>query len=239
MAGETAEIWWLDTDGLDAGDWPRLEALLDEAERVRARRFHFDRDRRSYIAAHALGRRLLSSRAGGEPSAWGFTIGAHGKPEVIGPPGRARLRLNLSHTRGMAVAALTEEHDIGVDVEWLGRQPASDELARRFFAPAECAILAAAAPDLAEETFLSFWTLKEAYIKAVGLGLTQPLDAFAFTLEPLGVRFEPAIADDPACWRFARFRPTPVHLMALALRHPTPQAVTVTVTAADVAMLCV
>jgi len=230
-------VWWMETGGLDTGDWSRLEALLDEAERVRARRFHFDRDRQSYIAAHALGRCLLSSRAGGEPPDWRFAIGSHGKPEVIGPANAPRLRLSLSHTRGLAAAVLMEEHDIGIDVEWLGRPVASGDVATRFFAPAECAILEAAPPALTHETFLSFWTLKEAYIKAVGLGLSQPLDAFAFTLEPLRIRFEASIADNPACWRFWRFRPTPDHMMALALCHPKPQAVNITVTAADMAML--
>ncbi len=235
MAGETAEVWWLATDSLGAGDWPELEALLDEAERARAARFHFERDRLSYVAAHALGRRLLSARAGGEPSAWAFTVGPHGKPEVRDAP---RLRLNLSHTRGLAAAVLAEEHDVGIDVEWLGRPAAGPELAPRFFAPTECDILALAPPERAEETFLAFWTLKEAYIKAIGLGLAQPLDSFAFTLEPLSISFAPGIADNPARWHFARFRPTPAHLMALALRHPAPHTVTTAVTEADMALLC-
>ena len=211
--------------------------MLDPTERERVGRFHFDRDRRSYIAAHALGRRLLSSWAGGEPSAWTFTVGPHGKPEVAGPLGGPRLRVNLSHTSGLAAAVLTEDHDVGIDVEWMGRQAAGDDLAQRFFAPDECAILAATPPERAEEAFLTFWTLKEAYIKAVGLGLSLPLDAFAFNLDPLGIHFEPSVVDDPACWRFAHWRPTPDHLMALALRHPNPRDVIITVTAADMALL--
>lgn len=238
MSGDVAALWWLEVDRVAAADWPRLEALLDLDEQDRARRFHFERDRLSYVAAHALGRGLLSAWAGGEPSAWRFVLGPHGKPEVLSPSTALGLRLNLSHTRGLAAAVLTEGHDVGIDVEWLDRDPATADLASRFFAPAECAQLDAVPPALATETFLSFWTLKESYIKAIGKGLSQPLDSFAFTLDPLTIRFEPGLPDDPACWLFRRFRPTSGHLMALALRHPAPHAVTVVETAMDVDRLC-
>lgn len=238
MVGDTVELWWLEVDGVAAADWPRLEALLDDTERARARRFRFDRDRLSFTAAHALTRGLLSAWAGGEPSAWRFTAGPHGKPEVLAPATAPRLRVNLSHTHGLAAAVVTGEHDVGIDVEWLDRRPASGDLARRFFAPAECAQLEAVPPALADEVFLSIWTLKESYIKAIGKGLAQPLDSFAFTLDPLAIHFEPGVEDDAAGWLFRQFRPTPRHLMALALRHPRSDGVTVTASAVDADRLC-
>lgn len=238
MAGDTVDLWWLEVDSVAAADWPRLEALLDDAERARARRFHFERDRLTYTAAHALARGLLSARAGGEPSAWRFTVGPHGKPEVLAPATAPRLRVNLSHTRGLAAAVVTEEHDVGIDVEWLDRRPPHGDLARRFFAPAECAHLETLPPAAVDEAFLSFWTLKEAYIKAIGKGLAQPLDSFAFSLEPPAIRFEPGVEDDAADWLFRQFRPTPRHLMALALRHRRSAGVTVAASAADAERLC-
>ncbi len=231
-------LWWLEVESVAAADWPRLEALLDDSERARSCRFHFDRDRLSYTAAHALARGLLSAWAGGEPSAWQFAAGPHGKPEVLAPVTAPRLRVNLSHTRGLAAVVVTEEHDVGIDVEWLDRRPASGDLARRFFAPAECAQLEAFPPALADEAFLSIWTLKEAYIKATGKGLAQPLDSFAFTLDPLAIHFDPGVVEDPTRWMFRRFRPTPRHLMALALRHPRPDGMTVTASAVDADRLC-
>lgn len=234
MSATLAQVWWLEVDGVGADQWPRLFALLDDAERERAKRFHFERDRLVYVAAHALGRSLLSAQAGGAPQSWTFEVGAHGKPEVVSPVGGPRLRLNLSHTRGLAAAALTVDHDLGIDVEWLDRRPAGADVARRFFAPAECAQLAAVPAERANETFLSFWTLKEAYVKAIGKGLAQPLDSFAFTLETLSIRFDADQTDDPAGWLFRQLRPTPHHLLALALRHPDPAAVRVETRAMDV-----
>nr|WP_249208712.1 4'-phosphopantetheinyl transferase superfamily protein [Magnetospirillum sulfuroxidans] len=133
----------------------------------------------------------------------------------------------------MAAAVLTEECDVGVDVEWLGRDPDCLGLGRRFFAAAECAVLEAAPPQRLAHTFLSFWTLKEAYIKAIGKGLAQPLDSFAFTLEPLSIAFTDTLADDPAHWRFHQAQPNDQHLLALALRHPHPDRVQVELRAMD------
>ncbi|NTI44484.1 4'-phosphopantetheinyl transferase family protein [Rhizobium rhizogenes] len=235
MAKDEVVVWWMRTDDAER-HLPQLEALLDDTERARTARFHFQRDRSSYIAAHALGRSLLSTYAGGDPTGWRFTTGDHGKPEVISPHSGPRLRLNLSHTHGLAAAILTLDHDVGIDVEWLDRKPAID-LAEHFFAPAECAHLAAVAPELVHEVFLTFWTLKEAYVKAIGKGLAQPLDSFAFTLDPLSIRFDDELAGDPAHWLLRRFQPTCDHLMALALHHPRPHNVTVTALAADSSLL--
>lgn len=227
MAGERVAIWWLEVSKVAQDQWPALLARLGQAERDRAQRFHFDHDRLCYVAAHALGRGLLAAWTGVAAEEWGFTVDAFGKPEACVPVGMRRLRLNLSHTRGLAAAALTEEHDVGIDVEWLERRPVEDGLAQRFFAPAECAQLAALPPAARHHAFLDFWTLKEAYVKAIGKGLAQPLDSFAFTLDPLAIAFDDRLSDDPSRWLFRRLRPTPSHVLALALRHPDPASVAV------------
>lgn len=222
MTDQRVSVWWLDVSRVTETQWPALTARLGDDERGRAQRFHFDHDRFSYVAAHALGRGLLAAWTGISARAWTFIADDFGKPEVAVPAWPRRLRLNLSHTRGLAAAVLTEDCDVGVDVEWLDRRPVEDGLAQRFFAPAECAQLAAMAPQDRHHGFLDFWTLKEAYVKAIGKGLAQPLDSFAFTLDPLSITFDDRLSDDPSRWLFRRLRPTRSHILALALRHPQP-----------------
>lgn len=230
LGEDHVRVSWLPTTQVAAAAWPRLLDLLDEPERQRADRFHFERDRQCYVAAHALLRGTLSrlataTSAGAPPGTspvaprdWRFTVDGYGKPELIPRPGQPRLRVNLSHTRGLAAVAVTLERDVGIDVEWTERGTLTLDLADRFFAPAECAALAVLEPHRTKEALFAFWTLKEAYIKAVGLGLSLPLDAFAFTLDPLGIAFSERIADRPQDWYFRRFRPGPEHAMALAVR---------------------
>lgn len=238
MSSDAVVVRWLSVDDVDAALWPCLEGLLDDGERDRAGRFHFEHDRRAYVAAHALGRGLLSAWAGGEPSAWRFMADVHGKPEVLVPSSAPRLRLNLSHTRGAAAAVLTVDHDVGIDVEWRDRAISTLDLAQRFFAPSESALVRAAAPEDRGEIFLTLWTLKEAYLKATGTGLTQPLDSFAFSLFPTAISFRDKHSGDPAQWLFQSFKPTASHLMAVALRHPKPDRVPLLAMAVEASALC-
>ncbi len=220
ITADRAALWWLPLDRIGGADWAGLETLLSEEERTRAKRFRFGRDREVYIAAHAICRGLLTYCTGGAPGNWRFSVEDHGKPEVQSPPGGPRLRANISHTRGLAAVALTVDHDIGVDVEWLQREAPTEKLARRVFAAREQETLAAAPDDRKIDTFLSFWTLKEAYVKAIGKGLSQPLGAFSFDLDSLRIHFDDHLVDDPAHWHFERYRLGPDHLMALAVKHP-------------------
>lgn len=219
---------WLALDTIDAGRWPALERVLDATERARAARFYFERDRLAFIAAHALTRATLSRRFDRDPAAWRFTAGAHGKPDIDD----GVLRFNLSHTRGLVAVAITEASDIGVDVERVDPKRLGADVTERFFAPAECAYLRSLPPEAWTEAAYAFWTLKEAYIKAIGLGLACPLDAFHFVLNPLSVQFSPRLTDDPAQWRFQRWRPTPDHAMALGVRHADPDRIQIDARAA-------
>lgn len=224
------ELWWLPVNA-PADMWERVEPFLDTQERQRAARFRFAADRHAFIAAHGLVRAMLSAFAPVPPPAWRFTATAHGRPEVAPEmaeaAGQPPLRFNLSHTRRLVAAAVCRGHDIGIDTEDAERGSLTMDLADRFFAPAEVAHAAACPPDARTDTLYGFWTLKEAYIKAVGLGLSIPLDTFAFTLDPPAIGFSPHHPGDPAGWLFRRFGTIPAHPLALALRHPAPERVTV------------
>jgi|GEM_PF-1717292 len=162
-------------------------AVLDADERSRAARLRFDADRQMYRAAHVLLRRALSLAAPSAPAHWRFVRGPYGRPEidVAACPDAAGLRFNLTHTRGLVCCALAWESPVGIDAEC--RRPMQDvrAIAERFFAAEEsAAVIASGAPGspAAASTFRALWTLKEAYIKALGRGLSMGLDGFAFRL---------------------------------------------------------
>ena len=193
--------------------------MLDDEERARAARFVHERDRHQFIAAHALLRILLQELAGGPAGAWRFIAGSHGKPSLHPDPRLGRLAFNISHTRGAVACAMTLDHDIGVDIEDLERPGRLLEIAHAYFAPDELIVLHSAPPAEQHAVFLRLWTLKEAYIKAHGDGLSLPLDRFAFALSPPAIAFAPGFPDDPAVWQFCTFTPTASHILSVAVRH--------------------
>lgn len=228
LAPHRAGLWWLVLAEVPDAAWHRWTSLLDEEERARAARFAFEHDRRQFIAAHALLRLLLQELAGRPAGAWRFTVGPHGKPALHPDHRLERLAFNLSHTRGAVACAMTLDHDIGVDIEDLDRPGRLLEIARAHFAPAELIVLQRAPAAEQRSVFLRLWTLKEAYIKARGGGLSLPLDRFAFSLAPLAIVFAPGFPDNPAVWQFSTLAPTATHVLSVAIRRVDRAAVEVT-----------
>lgn len=236
MRNDTVALRWLATADVAADQWPALAALLDDAERERAGQFHVEADRQSYIAAHALLRRMLSDRLPVAPSDWQFTLNPQGKPEAVLPPEAPAWRLNLSHTRGMVAVALAIGHEVGVDVERRCRHGLSLDLAHQFFAPDEVAMLHSLPAEELDDGLIETWTLKEAVIKAMGLGLSMSLQAFSVRRDRLDVTFAPAASPEDG-WLLRRMTPAPDYALALALRHPAPDSVSIDVAPAFVQAL--
>jgi 4'-phosphopantetheinyl transferase len=228
-------VFWLATDRIRPDEWTGLRAMLNEAEHDQATRFHFAEDSAAYVAAHALLRGLLAPRLGRVPTEIRFVHGVNGKPCLDAP--EPVLYFNLSHTRGMVGVALARRCDIGIDVERVEPRRLRLDTAHRFFAPAEVEQLYALPPERRCDASFAFWTLKEAYIKAVGLGLAMPLDGFAFTLTPLSIAFASGITDDPSCWRFHCMSTAPDFALAIAVRHEAPERVQFEVREADMTAL--
>ncbi len=196
-------------------------ALLDPDETQRYQNFRFDRDRHSFLAAHVLLRRTLSRYAPIGPADWTFTKNAYGRPEIAGPSRALPLRFNLSHTDGLVACAITKGADVGVDVEALSRPTPGLDIAERFFSPEEYDLLRQAPAAQQHELFFAIWTLKEAYIKARGMGLSLPLDQFAFDLDHLALRsvhFRDELNDAPENWQFDVRSTGPCHTLAFAVR---------------------
>lgn len=194
-----------------------LLALLSDDERARLVRFRCERDRLLFLVAHALLRITLSRHSNVAPDVWRFCTGSHGRPEIAHPV--SRLRFSLSHTPGLAACAVILDHDIGVDVEDLSRGAAID-VAERFFSPREVRDLLETSIASRPHRFLECWTLKEAYVKARGLGLSLPLDRFSVYNSSRGewrISFEPPLNDDPARWWLWSSRVGTNHQAALAI----------------------
>ena len=198
-----------------------LGLLMNPAERAQQQRFYFADDRLRYLVTRALVRTVLSRYDAVAPAAWEFTQNAYGRPEIAPGHGLPALRFNLSHTRGLIALAVGGARTLGVDVENLAVRQPSEGIAEHFFSAAEVAALGALPPAQRGGRFFEYWTFKEAYIKARGMGLSLPLDRFSFHLDGAdAVSLEVddtggGDADDASRWLFWQCRPGPDYLLAL------------------------
>tara|TARA_B110000467_G_C18225369_1_gene425510 strand:+ start:97 stop:993 length:897 start_codon:yes stop_codon:yes gene_type:complete len=163
----------------------RYRALLTPEESKKQQRYKFDKDKHDALITRAFIRDLLSYYADIAPQDWRFKKGEKDKPEIINSP--IPLRFNISHTKGLIICAVTLNDDIGCDVENIERKNDVLAIAERYFSQAETAQLFSMPIEKQRSRFFDYWTLKESYIKAWGLGLAIPLGDFTFTLgdEPL------------------------------------------------------
>jgi 4'-phosphopantetheinyl transferase len=199
-----------------------LARLLSASEMARASRFIRNRDRDRFIVARGRLRQLLAARLDEQPESVEITYGAHGKPALApGIGGPSDLRFNVSHCENLAVYAFASGREIGVDVEAVRAIPDADDIAARFFSRRETAAYLALMPRDRPLGFFNCWTRKEAFIKAIGEGLSHPLDRFDVTLTPV----EPArilrVADKPGerCgWALHSFSPAPGFVAAVVVR---------------------
>ncbi|MGM0578616.1 MAG: 4'-phosphopantetheinyl transferase family protein [Myxococcota bacterium] len=237
MSAVDLDVWlaWPETLE-DPATVAAFEALLDPDERARYDRIRHAATKQEYLVGRALVRTTLSRYDPRPPASWRFGENRWGKPCVRPGQNRADLRFNLSHTRGLVACAVAIGRDVGVDVENAHRQSRTVEIADRFFAPDEVAQLRALPESEQRDRFFDWWTLKESWIKGVGLGLAVPLSKFAFDLTAPGrIRLEttPDLPHDPRPWRFALFRPTRTHRLAAAVRAGTDVEVRVHLRRAD------
>jgi 4'-phosphopantetheinyl transferase len=211
----------------------RCFRLLAATERARCARFRIAGARHEYLVAHALLRFTLSRYAGVDPSHWMFSTTARGRPEIAVPRG-LRLRFNLSHTSRQVACAVTRERSIGIDVEDIARPLDHAAIAHRFFSSGEVHALRAIPSATRVQRFFELWTLKEAYLKARGIGLSLPLDRFSFETSgprPVMTILDPALHDEAGRWQFAILQPTPRHVLAVAVERTDGEPVDVRVTA--------
>jgi 4'-phosphopantetheinyl transferase len=211
-------VWRLKLD-LAPAQIASLCCVLTGDEQARADRFHADRHRHRFIACRAQVRQLLAGYLNERPERIDFCHGPQGKPALGAPWSNSGIDFNVSNSHDMALCAVAWHCELGVDIEHLREGRDHEGLAARFFAPQEVATLNALAADRRTEAFLRCWTRKEAVLKAVGIGLSFPLDRLVVTLAPnvparmLAFDGTPAAA---ANWWLEHLEPAPDYVGALA-----------------------
>ena len=211
---------WLIAHGPGSRAPAQARALLSEDEKARAARFHHERHRVAYLTSHTALREILGAALGRDPGALGFVLGPHGKPALapldperaglppragsakgLGAPAAPPLHFNLSDTDGLGLVALSVDGPLGVDVERHRSDASRLDVARRFFSAAEVRALEALPEAERMLAFHRVWTRKEAYVKALGLGLALELSSFDVSHDPgPGARLV-ATRHDPAAIR--------------------------------------
>jgi len=198
---------------------PAYLALLSDDERARYHRFMFDKDRRQFLLARALVRTTLSRYASTAPDAWVFDTTPHGKPFIKDLPGVSDLQFNHSHADALVACAITRRHQLGVDVESITRN-VNLAVARHCLSPRELTEFQDMAPEDRPTYLLRQWTLKEAYSKALGLGLSLRFEDVSFAIDSAG---NPQLIDhvssatDARQWQFRQWLLDGQHFLAVAV----------------------
>jgi 4'-phosphopantetheinyl transferase len=198
----------------------RLEAHLSPDERARAARFRFPEHRDAFTAGRGAQREILSRYAGLPPHALAYSETKYGKQSLAGAAAELDIRYNVSNSGGLALYAVTLRREVGVDLEQLKPMPDGIDIARRFFSAPENEVFAALDEGVRDLAFFCCWTRKEAYIKAVGEGLSMPLDRFDVAFapgEPARILRTRGEEDEAGRWSMAEVQPGPGYVGALVV----------------------
>lgn len=184
-------------------------------------RFNHDEDRHNYLVSHALLRNVLSNYADIEASFWQFSSGEHGKPDLVRETGVPGLTFNLTHTHGLSACVISLDRSVGIDAEHTRRKNKLDGIARRMFAEQELSTMSVSSDS--QQTFYYLWTLREAYVKAIGTGLSGSSKKFYFelNLQDLDAVLKANDAEvELEAYGFKLYTPTAEHVLAVAFESP-------------------
>ncbi len=223
--GEGVQLWRIDLDAVVQPE-SRWQSLLSPDERDRASRFHFERDRLHFCAARGLLRTLLAGYVVAQPQDVRFHYSEKGKPELAEPHASARFAFNLSHSGGVALIGLTRNGPIGVDIENIRNDFDTAAIAQRFFSASEQEQLLKLPPEERHQAFFRCWTLKEAFIKALGEGLSHPLHQFDVSVDaetPVSLVTRPN-ASEAELWQLQSVEAGPGYAAAVAVQRPPGRA---------------
>jgi 4'-phosphopantetheinyl transferase len=218
LSNDEVHVWRACLD-LPASHVQSLQRTLAADELSRAERLYFQKDRQRFIVARGLLRAILSRYLDMEPSQLRYCYSEHGKPYLTPSSGRKTPSFNLSHSDGLALYAVARGREVGIDLERIRPVVEVEQIAERFFSAWEKDVFRALPGHLRHMAFFTCWTRKEAYIKARGEGLSQPLDQFDVSLVPgepamlLSIRGDPQEAFH---WSLRELAPGSGYVAALA-----------------------
>ena len=177
LSSDNIHIWCANLD-LSIHEIEMFCQTLSADEKNRAQRFHFEEHRQFFIASRGILRAILSRYSGIDPHQIQFNYGSRGKPEIAESCGVNKLKFNLSHSGKVALYAITNAREIGIDIEKIHPIADAEQIAKRFFSAKEFEWLSQLSPSEKPAAFFDLWTCKEAYLKAIGEGLAFGLDQF-------------------------------------------------------------
>jgi 4'-phosphopantetheinyl transferase len=215
---DEVHVWTIRLDLADWRDSLPPEELSDD-ELVRAGRFLFERERRRFAICRATLRAILGGYLGTRPGELSFRTGPYGKPHLDPERYGERIRFNVSHSGELALVAVSRERELGVDIEHVRPLDGIDEIVARHFSPGERLALKCVAPTARLAMFYQYWTLKEAYLKACGVGLSRALeevDVSGACDHPIRLPDVSAVADEKF-WTGRTLDPPPGYVAALVV----------------------
>jgi len=214
---DRVDCWAVSLTTLPADEEGMLHTLLSANELECAERFRFERLRARYISRHAALRLLIARYLQASPASLLFVPETNGRPILANPAGR--LHFNLSHSGDVALVAVSCIAPVGVDVEEVRNITDFAEIARHHFALTEVEDIFRLAVEKRLFAFFVTWTRKEAVVKALGAGLSFPLDAFS-TGRPDGSPLLRLGGTPCTDWTMADLVPSGGHTASVAISHP-------------------
>ncbi|PYX86503.1 MAG: phosphopantetheine-protein transferase [Acidobacteria bacterium] len=219
LSNDEVQVWTL-SHTMEQNMLRDLKRLLSGDELERAARFRFQQDHDRFVASRSILRSLLAGYLATDPSSLRFRYAEKGKPDL---PSSPELQFNVAHSGEIILWAFARERRVGIDVEEIRTDFSTQEIAERFFSPAERQALCSLAASRRHQAFFHCWTRKEAFVKATGDGLSLPLDQFDVALasgQPAYLIATRPDAEESRRWSMHNLDVHPNYAAALVIERP-------------------
>ena len=218
---KTIYIWFAFPDEIqDKKLLAEYLTILPSSELEQLNKYHHISHQHRFLIGRVLTRTILSSCTGISPESLIFSRNPYGRPSLQQSDHSSSIRFNLSYTEGLVAFALVSGQEVGIDVENTSADLDCLGIAEQYFSRSELNELVHLPQELLKERFFEFWTLKESYLKAKGLGLSVPLNIFSFSLcthDSDRITISPLPTKKSEFWQFKLLDPSPNHKAALSV----------------------